>query len=293
MKKNKPTFAAESICVAGDFNTTYVELPRPMPCVVIFVHGVNSEGEWYLKTENGLNKGLNERLGRIDLRANDYSPDNRTLVALQNSPVIRFFWGYRAPQEQTANGTFPYRIPLKTREPYISAPGCTSYRYPSYSFNHPETNRPGSYYWGGGPFQNGTTALNMSWYDGFDPEVLGGLIDVGSPYINPEPGRPLNAAPPRTYYVNASKRLADLIDSVYERYPNDTVAVVSHSQGTMVAALAMLYVKRVPDTLFLCNSPYCFSDKGLDGLTMGTQAPTSGSRVRTFFNILDRFKQSQ
>jgi pimeloyl-ACP methyl ester carboxylesterase len=169
---------------------------------------------------------------------------------------------------------------------------CTSYTYSPYSFKHPETNRKGTYYWGGGPFQNGTTALNASWYAGFDPKVFG-FVDIGSRTFNPEPDRPLNKSPKRTYYVNASLRLAKLIDSIYEKYPNDTVAVVSHSQGTMIAALAMLYVKRVPDTLFLCNSPYCFEDKGVDGVAMGGNAPTARSRVKTFFNILDKFKESQ
>lgn len=38
----------------------------PLPGVVIFVHGVNSEGEWYKASEEGLCKGLNRRLGRLD-----------------------------------------------------------------------------------------------------------------------------------------------------------------------------------------------------------------------------------
>ncbi|WP_455708846.1 T6SS effector phospholipase Tle3 domain-containing protein, partial [Burkholderia anthina] len=38
----------------------------PLPGVVIFVHGVNSEGEWFDATEDGLCKGLNRRIGRLD-----------------------------------------------------------------------------------------------------------------------------------------------------------------------------------------------------------------------------------
>lgn len=37
----------------------------PLPGVVIFVHGVNSEGEWFEPAEDGLCKGLNRRLGRL------------------------------------------------------------------------------------------------------------------------------------------------------------------------------------------------------------------------------------
>ncbi|WP_425117430.1 T6SS effector phospholipase Tle3 domain-containing protein, partial [Burkholderia anthina] len=38
----------------------------PLPGVVIFVHGVNSEGEWFDAAEEGLCKGLNRRIGRLD-----------------------------------------------------------------------------------------------------------------------------------------------------------------------------------------------------------------------------------
>ena len=34
--------------------------------IVIFVHGVNSEGEWFEAAEQGLCDGLNRRLGRLD-----------------------------------------------------------------------------------------------------------------------------------------------------------------------------------------------------------------------------------
>lgn len=50
----KTKFIAESACAPGDCNVTNVPVPRPMPCVVIFVHGVNSEGEWYNIAENSL-----------------------------------------------------------------------------------------------------------------------------------------------------------------------------------------------------------------------------------------------
>ena len=38
----------------------------PLPGVVIFVHGVNSDGEWYRAAEAGLCKGLNTRMQRCD-----------------------------------------------------------------------------------------------------------------------------------------------------------------------------------------------------------------------------------
>ncbi|NBM92115.1 T6SS effector phospholipase Tle3 domain-containing protein [Proteus sp. G2662] len=93
-----------------------------LPGIIIFVHGVNSEGEWYEDAERELCKGLNERLNLTNtsyiLKENIYykprfildekNYDNshyiyeepiRTLTELGNSPVIRFYWGYCATDE--------------------------------------------------------------------------------------------------------------------------------------------------------------------------------------------------
>jgi len=91
--KSRPHFAAESMCVPGG-GTTLVPVDRPMPCIVIFVHGVNSEGEWYDIAEKALVEGLNTRLGRKDLAPNVYDPtDSRNFQGAARSPVIRFYWG--------------------------------------------------------------------------------------------------------------------------------------------------------------------------------------------------------
>ncbi|MFT2675398.1 hypothetical protein, partial [Escherichia coli] len=37
-----------------------------LPGIIIFVHGVNSTGEWFDSTEAGLCQGLNERLHRSE-----------------------------------------------------------------------------------------------------------------------------------------------------------------------------------------------------------------------------------
>ncbi|RQR91786.1 hypothetical protein DIE02_35100, partial [Burkholderia sp. Bp8991] len=48
-------------------NTPLICLKQmPLPGIVIFVHGVNSEGEWFEASEEGMCKGLNRRLGRLD-----------------------------------------------------------------------------------------------------------------------------------------------------------------------------------------------------------------------------------
>jgi hypothetical protein len=86
-------------------------IPPHLPGVIIFVHGVNSEGEWYDSAEKALCQGLNERLNRGDLKANTYSTtDGERAVPRHiasgddgNSPVIRFYWGYRAQKGQEKN----------------------------------------------------------------------------------------------------------------------------------------------------------------------------------------------
>ena len=43
-----------------------VYLRKCLPGIVIFVHGVNSDGEWYKEAEQGLCDGLNDRMKRCD-----------------------------------------------------------------------------------------------------------------------------------------------------------------------------------------------------------------------------------
>ena len=51
-----------------NFNHDNVDVYQrlPLPGIIIFVHGVNSDAEWYRQTEQGLCAGLNERLKRCD-----------------------------------------------------------------------------------------------------------------------------------------------------------------------------------------------------------------------------------
>ena len=139
----------------------------PLPGVVIFVHGVNSDGEWYEATERGLCAGLNARLARKneqlaypgpaggELTPNDYlaeiddegflsrDRDANTFVTDRPawSPVLRFRWGFKADPETA-----------KTvgRDIWLN-----------------ESN-----YWGGGPFANGCSALPDLWGEGVDPNLF-------------------------------------------------------------------------------------------------------------------------
>lgn len=85
-----------------------VQPPLQLPGLVIFVHGVNSEGEWYDNAETALCDGLNMRLGLtsfpdMKLIENKYAEakwndDNtrwivppRRITEEGRSPVIRFY----------------------------------------------------------------------------------------------------------------------------------------------------------------------------------------------------------
>ena len=84
-------------------------------------------------------------------------------------------------------------------------------------------------------------------------------IPFSTQLINGERDRLLTAAPPRHYYAHAAGRLADLIKTIRSKYPEDTVTVLSHSQGTMVALAAAAI--EAPDALFVMNSPYALENE--------------------------------
>ncbi|WP_175967775.1 T6SS effector phospholipase Tle3 domain-containing protein [Burkholderia sp. BCC0322] len=262
-------------------------IPPHMPGVIIFVHGVNSTGEWYDAAEQALCDGLNDRLKRPEgakLKANNYiavDPDTKRPIPRQldpdatgNSPVIRFYWGYSAAPGTERN----WRIPMRNSRGFDAwAPLCT--------------NEKGPWYWGGGPFQNGTNNLPQLWSDeGFKRYVL--RFDMES--LNTEADRQLQDSPPRTYYAHAAQRLADLIDRIRDECPRDTVTVMSHSQGTMIALAATALCKtRAPDAVFVMNSPYALDDKITDALTCGVERPTPEARINTFRNIANRIKRDK
>jgi hypothetical protein len=63
--------------------TLVMDVPYLMPGTFIFVHGVNSVGEWYADAAMQLCDGLNKRFGRSDLAHG------------ARSPIIPFYWGYK------------------------------------------------------------------------------------------------------------------------------------------------------------------------------------------------------
>lgn len=257
-------------------------VPPHLPGVIIFVHGVNSEGEWYDHAEEQLCKGLNDRLGRADLESNDYSytdkggkPSVRKIDKLGKSPVIRFYWGYRARDGEERK----WKVPLRNIK------GDDFWKDDG-------TEKKGPWYWGGGPFQNGTNNLQQLWSDkGFSRNVLG-MVNIQ--WFNTEWDRELHDSPGRPYYAHAAQRLADLIDRIRNANPHDTVTIMSHSQGTMVAMAATLMCKtRAPDSLVVMDSPFALKDKPSDALTCHNQRPTTQARVNTFKAVANRIQKDK
>ena len=234
----------------------------PLPGIMIFVHGVNSDGEWYGATEEGLCKGLNERLKRSchhlrhrgveggELKAVNYgaeitaegflhpemSADTLIRDAGTFSPVIRFRWGYKASGEELQQ--YGKGIYLNEQD-----------------------------YWGGGPFANGCSALADLWKEGLSEDLfLWNTIQ----HMNPFSERQVYSCPPRPYFVLAAYRLARLVEAIRQQQADVPVTIVCHSQGTMVAMAAAFLGARLPkadgvpcvaDNYVICNSPYSLAKR--------------------------------
>jgi len=260
------------------------DLPPHLPGIVILVHGVNSTGEWYQSAEISLCLGLNKRLGLegtpYALKENVYSNDGSVTLDEKGypvinptpplaerqltpknalSPIIRFYWGYSPlPGEEDK-----YVIPLANKK------GVDYHQLKQQGLSHQEIMKQGPFFWGGGPFQNGTNNLHSLWSDiGFN-ENFADIPGIKVQWVNEDKDRLLTNAPPRKYYAHAAKRLADLLDSIREKYPRDTVSIISHSQGTMVAlAATAIAAKGGPDALFILNSPYALHDSILNHVSL-------------------------
>lgn len=222
----------------------------PLPGVIILVHGVNSDGEWYESTERGLCEGLNERLarrpeqmaysgptsGRLmpaqytpELTADGYlapqrSADNFINGASHYSPVIRFRWGYKAGKREVRQ--FGKNVWLNEND-----------------------------YWGGGPFANGCSAIADLWTEGLNDRLF---LWLTAQHLNPVSGRDVYRCPHRAYYVHAALRLARLIKSIRERQADCPITVMCHSQGNMVGIAAAFLADRLgvqADNYLLCNPP--------------------------------------
>lgn len=243
-------------------NVCQFVMQMPLPGIVIFVHGVNSEGEWFTESEQGLCAGLNRRLGRLDdqlahtgVAAGQMTPaqyiDSLTADGFLNpkmkpktyvkddpsfSPVIHFRWGYKANKEEFHE--FGDKIMLNEQN-----------------------------YWGGGPFQNGCSSLADLWSEGVNDRVF---LWLTAQHVNPMDTRPVYSTPKRSYGVLGALRLAKLIGSIREKQADVPITVVCHSQGNIVGISAAFLGNKLPevtdengksgpcvaDSYVLCNPPY-------------------------------------
>ena len=267
--------------------THTVGVPHLMPGTIIFVHGVNSDGEWYSDASREFASGLQKRLGRPDLRelAKDKERDGDKTTAHRYlksdkdgrrvpSPIIPFWWGYKVDKSE-------HKI-VKGTDKTGDTPASTD------SYGNP-LRTDGA--WGGGPFQNGGAALSSFWLPtGFRKDILTGVIDVNA--VNPFLGRVLCDCPPRLYYAHAARRLANLVKDIRKNLPNEPINIVSHSQGTIVALCSLFFLDgvRAPDTLILNSSPYRFdtqiTDYGSASDGRHSVQPEAG-RMQTFVNAVE------
>lgn len=279
-----------------------VIMQMPLPGIVIFVHGVNSDGEWFQAAEQGLCKGLNTRLARNDgqlaypsveggqLAPVGYAPDltpdgylnpkkdSNSFIndSPQFSPVIHFRWGYKASAAD------------------LQLYGDTIYLN--------EQN-----YWGGGPFANGCTSIPDLWESGVDDQLF---LWLHAQHMNPTNDRLVYACPHRGYYVAAALRLAKLIGEIRKKQADVPVTIVCHSQGNIVSMAAAFLGDRlgqvtdgagnaghcVANAYVLCNPPYsllksnimeAYSELGMGNGETGRGRQTYEARIGTLKNFFE------
>jgi pimeloyl-ACP methyl ester carboxylesterase len=294
-------------------NESYLDvvMQLPLPGIVIFVHGVNSDGEWFQAAEEGLCKGLNTRMARNDgqilhsgieggkLTPVSYLPDLTSDGYLNPkktskkfidgdanfSPVIHFRWGYKAAAKDMQ--TYGDALYLNERD-----------------------------YWGGGPFANGCTAIPDLWEGGLNDQLF---LWLHAQHLNPTNDRMVYACPHRGYYVVAALRLARLIGEIRKKQADVPVTIVCHSQGNMVSIAAAFLGDRlgqvkdgaekpgncVANTYVLCNPPYSLlKDNKTEGWTQiatgsretGYGRQTYEARIGTlkhFFEIMQQQAKAQ
>lgn len=253
-----------------------VEVKRALPGVIILVHGVNDLGTHYPALDNGLCMGLNERLDRSDLYPNDYTipvpgedavadPDKiyfRLRVNNRsNSPVIPFYWGYRASEREIGRKRINGEV--------VDVHGNRLDR---------------DFAKGGGMFANATSNIVDMFGGNFHSSLLVRISDKFSDIAHP-----LRQAPDRRYMALAARRLAALIDTIRRVDPDETITVVGHSQGCLISLLAQAWTKRPADCLILNHPPYGLHSPPLDTIAQsGGEQQTTHARVETLVNLVKR-----
>jgi len=297
---------------------TKCEVPRPMPCIVILVHGVNDVGEAYQNQERGIIAGLNKRLGRDDLVCHEWSEkefqitdvdgkrqtvtDKKQKDVLSDvaSPVIPFYWGYKPVDHDTyvqdqkdytnkMRGTYgSQEIPL----PYDAFQEYKEHilkKFDGKKIDNFCNVLDLNYAKCGGMFANATTNIP----DMFGPGANGLIMKpIQKQTQNDARDRthPIYDNPHRIYQVFAAQRLANLILEIRKNPVTkfDTINIVAHSQGTIVTMLANMIVKQQTvdpaDCVIFNHSPYSLTDLMLENGMPDNQQTTKG-REATFKNF--------
>jgi len=284
--------------------TRSVGVPRPMPGIVILVHGVNDVGEAYQNQEKGILAGLSKRLNRQDFYAHQWQ-DYR-ITAPGRSPIIPFYWGYkpvthddyRSDQKRyreevgkvSDKAHLPYDAYQENNEENKAALGNDGkgpFKFQSDNFkNALDTHFAKN----GGTFANATTTI---------PDMLGpgaggfGVAAAGFASLQFNGGdftHPIYENPHRIYQFFAAQRLADLILQIRSEpvTEKDTISVVAHSQGTIITMLANMLVKQAgydPTNCVIFNhSPYSLESRVAENMQPGYQQ-TNAARQNTFKNF--------
>ncbi|WP_445971345.1 T6SS effector phospholipase Tle3 domain-containing protein, partial [Burkholderia pseudomallei] len=268
-----------------------VPIPRDLPGVVIFIHGVNDPGAAYATVERGLCQGLNERLSRSDLRPGEYGrryaaasaakaegdsvryaevlgdPDmylyQRAETGGTHSMFLPFYWGYRASDNEIAKISHPGEV--KSRVADSDGNLMTRGQYQDIHGNRLDAH----FGKGGGFFANATNNIPQMYSPGFEPDKLERTV-----MQNALAGNTIFAgkSPERRYFVLAAARLANLIKTIRTIQPSalalehgmdpqhETITVMGHSQGTIITLLAQAMLKqqgqRCVDCIIMVDTPY-------------------------------------
>ena len=296
--------------------TCNVAVPRPMPCIVILVHGVNDVGEAYQNQENGIIAGLSKRLNRTDLYAHEWKDfmmmhneeAQKKIAAPGRSPVIPFYWGYKpvtyddwvADQQNYRKEVDAQKLGDKAHIPYdayqqndkekmkaVGNDGKNKLKFQNDNWNNALDM---NYAKGGGTFANATTSIP----DMLGPGAGGAAVAAAgfsTLYLNGgDYTHPIFPNPHRIYQFFAAQRLADLIIQIRDEpvTENDVINVVAHSQGTIITMLANMLVKQAgyspANCVILNNSPYSLESRLMENAQSGHHQ-TSEARQQTFKNF--------
>ena len=264
---------------SGAMLTSNIEASRPLPCVVILIHGVNDVGEAFENQDKMICEGLNRRLGRKDLKPNkwrwaqtsadDFSPRIQMLPEWQEtvdqikpplkpktvkhksySPIIPFTWGYRPVDEETyKQEQLAYYKRLQdsnVKDPELPYDSYWVERNYHLKTDNIEVNKLNCDKFGNWIDylyrRNGGPFANATTCipDMYGPGMAGWL-GLGGPVATPKGARSY-ANPHRIYYVFAAHRLANLIKTIREQTKGQDIPIniVAHSQGTIITMLANL-----------------------------------------------------